>query len=77
MKNAYKMLAVIAVAALLSASTAPSYAHTTTAKHKASHHKAKCKKDRDGHCLSFFSALGRNDDSWKGTRKQWQNQPTD
>jgi hypothetical protein len=71
MKNAYKLLAVVAVAALLTANAAPSEAAHAKS-HKASQHKM-CKKDRDGKCLSFFGALGRNDESWKGTRKAWQN----
>ncbi|MEZ0223690.1 MAG: hypothetical protein ACAH83_03990 [Alphaproteobacteria bacterium] len=72
MKNAYKLLAVVAVAAFLTANVAPSYAAHAKSHKAASQHKM-CKKGRDGKCLSFFGTLGRNDDSWKGTRKAWQN----
>lgn len=73
MKNAYKLLAVVAVSALLTVSTS---GYATTTHHKTMHHKmakANCKKDRHGECLHFFSAMGRSDDAWKGTRKAWQN----
>ena len=75
MKNAYKLLAVVAVSALLTVSTS---GYATTTHHKATHHHhhkmaTTCKKDKHGDCMHLFSAMGRGDDAWKGTRKAWQN----
>lgn len=76
MKNAYKLLAAVAISAFIAVSASAFAADTNTAAapaakpavhHHHHHHKMMCKKDKKGHCMHHMMMAPRAHDTWMGT----------